>query len=439
LNEPVAFGPTPNPEAYVPWSGSERALAELRRWALDSDSSMCLLVGPPGMGKTLLLKLLAARARDALRPLFLAYPDRSEDELCRWMLAALGGAAADDARGALREAIAREDRGVLLLVDEGELLPADTSRWLRELAAGVRGRLRIAIALTREPAHEALAELFGPLCETVRIEEPMSRADVAAHVRAELARAAVDDAVRARFDDEALGQLHERSQGVPRSLQSLGAALLFEAQRARGAIEHPHVGEIRAALAAADPDSAVASRRRAGPSSSSRPEMDLPTPPAAPDPDSAVASRRRAGPSSSSRWIFAFGIALGLAAGLAATQAQRLLRAVLPAPPARERPLSAASEPALPPVAAPAPAARPAAEPAVVAAPPPQPVPPVVLSLNADPWARIEIDGAPVGETPIAALPVAPGRHRVTARMPDGRVLEREVDVHDGNRRIVFP
>jgi hypothetical protein len=63
----------------------------------------------------------------------------------------------------------------------------------------------------------------------------------------------------------------------------------------------------------------------------------------------------------------------------------------------------------------------------------------VVISLNADPWARIEIDGAPVGVTPIAALPVAPGRHRVTAHMPDGRVLEREVDVHDGNRRIVFP
>jgi hypothetical protein len=61
------------------------------------------------------------------------------------------------------------------------------------------------------------------------------------------------------------------------------------------------------------------------------------------------------------------------------------------------------------------------------------------VSVNADPWAEIEVDGKSVGETPIARLPVAPGRHRFLARMPDGRVLERELDIAREGGRLVFP
>lgn len=72
------------------------------------------------------------------------------------------------------------------------------------------------------------------------------------------------------------------------------------------------------------------------------------------------------------------------------------------------------------------------------AAPPPA-VAPVFVNVNASPWAEIEIDGEPVGETPIARLAVPPGRHRVAARMPDGRVLEREVHIRESGSRVVFP
>jgi hypothetical protein len=38
----------------------------------------------------------------------------------------------------------------------------------------------------------------------------------------------------------------------------------------------------------------------------------------------------------------------------------------------------------------------------------------------------------------LAGIPLLAGRHRFRARMPDGRVLERDVEVSERNRFIVF-
>jgi hypothetical protein len=62
----------------------------------------------------------------------------------------------------------------------------------------------------------------------------------------------------------------------------------------------------------------------------------------------------------------------------------------------------------------------------------------VLVSVNATPWATIEIDGRLVGETPLADVPLTPGPHRFVARLPDGRVLERVVDVGVGNTNVAF-
>ena len=126
--------------------------------------------------------------------------------------------------------------------------------------------------------------------------------------------------------------------------------------------------------------------------------------------------------------VFALGIALGVAVGIGTTQlGARFWRST-----------ELSGNTTLP---------TPVRDPAAVAAPPPAlaaaehvvAAPPVGISFNADPWAHIEIDGAAVGETPIAALMLAPGSHRVVARMSDGRVLERTVEIDASNRRIVFP
>ena len=75
-------------------------------------------------------------------------------------------------------------------------------------------------------------------------------------------------------------------------------------------------------------------------------------------------------------------------------------------------------------------------------APEPPPVAPpteILVHINATPWAHIEVDGRPLGVTPLGNVPLAAGPHDFRARLPDGRIVERRVDVTEARRHIAFP
>jgi hypothetical protein len=82
-------------------------------------------------------------------------------------------------------------------------------------------------------------------------------------------------------------------------------------------------------------------------------------------------------------------------------------------------------------------------EPEPVPEPTPEPAPPptelISISINATPWATIEIDGEEVGITPMAGVLLAPGDHQFRVIMPDGTVLEPVVRIAPDNRHIAFP
>jgi hypothetical protein len=101
--------------------------------------------------------------------------------------------------------------------------------------------------------------------------------------------------------------------------------------------------------------------------------------------------------------------------------ARRVEQAPPAAAPAEAKPPTIASVPSPPPPAAPAPEPR-----------------RILVSINAVPWARIEIDGEPMGETPLGDVPLPMGKHRIVARMADGRTLDRVVEVGESNRHLVF-
>lgn len=82
--------------------------------------------------------------------------------------------------------------------------------------------------------------------------------------------------------------------------------------------------------------------------------------------------------------------------------------------------------------AAPSPVVAAQAQPAAVG-------PPVLVHLNARPWARISVDGRALGLTPLGNVPIAPGVRRFRAEMADGSVIEREVAIEGGSRRLTFP
>jgi hypothetical protein len=63
---------------------------------------------------------------------------------------------------------------------------------------------------------------------------------------------------------------------------------------------------------------------------------------------------------------------------------------------------------------------------------------PISVSINATPWAIIEIDGEEIGETPMSGVLLSPGDHRFRARMSDGTVMERTIRIAPDNRHIAF-
>jgi AAA domain len=63
--------------------------------------------------------------------------------------------------------------------------------------------------------------------------------------------------------------------------------------------------------------------------------------------------------------------------------------------------------------------------------------PAIPVGVNSDPWSNVEVDGAPVGPTPLT-IELAPGPHRFRAAMADGRVLEKEFVVGEAQNQVVF-
>jgi hypothetical protein len=76
------------------------------------------------------------------------------------------------------------------------------------------------------------------------------------------------------------------------------------------------------------------------------------------------------------------------------------------------------------------------AEPPAVEPPSAETLGPLAVQINASPWANVEVDGIDLGVTPLANIPLFAGAHAFRVRMPDGRVIERTVEI-DAERRFI--
>ena len=104
-------------------------------------------------------------------------------------------------------------------------------------------------------------------------------------------------------------------------------------------------------------------------------------------------------------------------------------------PPVRETPPAPQARPT---TARSAAARAPAPPAAVDPAPALAAVAPIPVHINASPWAMVEVDGIDMGETPIAGVPLLPGPHHFKAKLPDGRVVERTVEIGPETRHVTF-
>ena len=474
-----AFGFSSDTPDYVPRLALESALAELCE-LIGKTPECAALTGEAGLGKTLLLRVLRERLAGAFECLYLPSPHPAATDLWSSIAMAFGLGSGDDDRGAVLGracSLAADGSGLVLLVDDAAALPAS----MREELITVCETPGLSLVLAFDS--EALPQLGALPAQVRRIDlgSPMTLVETRAYVQARLRSIDPEGAVSGRLSAGRLTELHAASGGIPARLHALLDAHLrsaaAEPSTAQSDEPSPIESETAAAQLAAEP---VVTRALPGAllkllAQFQRPGVQL-----------SVATLL--GILIGGFWYFALQRVGGVASvGVPVERFEVPQREAVPAPtlPAQavpmEQPASAAPEPTAkgaPAISSPAPAPPAVASlrvPARIAprseqppAPgPSQPEPPVELvsarfpdehvpatleatplgppppgprlSVNAAPWAEIHLDGKPVGETPLGELAVAPGPHLVTAKLPDGRVIERSVEARVGDLYLVFP
>jgi AAA domain len=516
-----AFGETADPAAYVPRPALEAALAELVSLPRREPPSCAALIGEAGLGKTLLLRVLAERLEGAFECLYVPFPRLEPEEFWAWVADALELRRSDDDReNVLKRCrrLATEGTGLLLLVDDARELPVLTR--VEVIAACRTPGFSALMAFSSDDQGE-LADLPDHV-RSIEMGPPMTQEEMRDYLASRLRHAGQVARSSELLQPARIAELHAASEGVPGRLHGLLEPWLQRAPAAPGAPtpaapsqpEPPRPGATaptpmppseRAAAPAAPPVApiqrltTVAIPRRGIPRpavlaiaavvllgagigaglwftrSAREPQLATlspPAPAAAPEAEAfAEAVPEVPAEAEPTPEPTEAGAELAAAEPIERASPPEIVAppvepAEIPEPPAprpaaepRTAPAPVAPEPVRPaptpviatpervratPEPAPAPVVAPPERPA--AAPPPvtattrlpPPTPGSRLSVNASPWAEIEIDGRRVGQTPLGELPLAPGPHRVTARLPDGRVVERSIEARGGDLYLTF-
>ena len=184
------------------------------------------LLAPPGLGKTLLLRMLASRLPTALRGVYVPNPVLAPAELCAWTLGCLAAPVWSDpisVLGAYADHLAERGGALVWLVDDAHSLPEETARWLGHMLARARGALRLVIAAVEDERAKGLFAL-GPMVRIDALAKPMQPAETVRYVCERLDRACAPAELRARCE-AALEAIHEQSAGVPREVSAAFSAL----------------------------------------------------------------------------------------------------------------------------------------------------------------------------------------------------------------------
>jgi len=256
------FGPSANPSAYVACEASERARAILERSL--QGGRVAALMGPPGHGKTLLLRLIGGRQEERARVAYVPFCTLEFDELCAVVLNAIGVMRTESPRDALMAA-ARDlapRGGVVILVDDAHGMSDACAAALAALYHELAGALRIALAAVQGPGAQRVFRAFGSAIDVVLLAEGMTGRECRRYVETRLAYGGARPEIVAAFDEATIEALHRASQGVPRRLNQAAETVVRRATRS----DLPRLRELTAGAeweaetaAPAAPDRAVSS------------------------------------------------------------------------------------------------------------------------------------------------------------------------------------
>lgn len=235
LREPP-FRESPDPRLLFA-SARFTAAADLLEKALGRGPGVLILVGPAGVGKTLLLRYLIDRATDGgARFLPLAHPDLALHEVADALVRGLGGEPlVGDWRAALGDALAAAPdvaRGVVLVIDEAQAMPIETLAALPALLeVGRAGGRPFHILLAGQPALlPRLDEAHLPHDARAQAElTPLETDGVGEYLRARMWAAGAEGP--SPFSPAAVRRIAQYSRGVPRMVNVLADGCLLAAYR----------------------------------------------------------------------------------------------------------------------------------------------------------------------------------------------------------------
>ncbi|TWT95310.1 hypothetical protein Pla108_34550 [Botrimarina colliarenosi] len=250
-----AFPAHPRVDRYFAAASSEAARHRLTQCVLRGDGP-ALLLGAPGVGKTMLLEVLAAELATKLSVVRLASTQLcTRRALLQAILHGLGAPYRDREEGELRLALTdlltdstATGEGVALLVDEAQSLPVrllEELRVLSNVASDGAPRVRLVLVGTHAldeaftaPELDAFSQRIAARCYL----EPLNREETASYVRAHIAVAGGDpDRLLAT---DVYGSITRASDGLPRLVnQVCDRAIVLATEQGRTVIDAAAIGE----------------------------------------------------------------------------------------------------------------------------------------------------------------------------------------------------